>query len=111
MVAEAVKLLALSNGDTRRPRTKYHNPAVRKDQIASAVGVSRKTIDRIDADRPELISELERLDNLSLELRKAYIDGISQAICERLREHDAIERQAQEQAMRRRIRQMLPPDK
>jgi hypothetical protein len=84
---------------------------VRKDQIASAVGVSRKTIDRIDADRPELISELERLDNLPLELRKAYIDGISQAICERLREHDAIERQAQEQAKRRRIRQMLPPDK
>jgi len=111
MVVEVVKQLALSNGDTRRPRTKHHNPAAIKDKIAKAVGVSRKTIDRIDADRPELMSELERLDNLSPEKHKAYIDGISQAICERLRKHDAIERQTQEQAKRRRIRQMLPPDK
>lgn len=110
-VAKAVELLALSAGDVRQPRTKHHNPAVAKDKIASAVGVSRKTIDRIDADRPEFMSELEQLDNLSPELRKAYIDGISQAICERLRERDAIKRQENVQAVRRRTRQMLPPDK
>jgi len=104
-VAKAVKLLALSGGDVRQPRTKHHNPAAIKDQIASDVGVSRKTIGRIDADRPEYMSELDRLDDLSPELRKAYIDGLSAAICEKL------ERKAQEQAMRRRIRQMLPPDK
>jgi hypothetical protein len=109
-VVEAVKLLALSAGDARRPRTKHHNPATVKDQIAEAVGVSRKTIERIDADRPEFMGELERLDSLSPELRKAYIDGLSAAICVKLRAGDALEREAQEKAMRRRIRQMLPPD-
>jgi len=105
-VVEAVKLLALSGGDVRRARTKHHNPATVKDRIAAEVGVSRKTIERIDADRPELMSELKRLDDLDPELRKAYIDGLSEAVCERLRENDAKEQEARKQAAIRFNRQM-----
>jgi hypothetical protein len=102
-VVKAVKLLALSAGQVRRPLTMHHNPAVFKDQIATAVGVARKTIERIDEARPEYMRELARLDELSPELRKAYIDGISAAICEKRREGDAIERKAKENEMRRRF--------
>lgn len=110
-VAKAVRLLALSSGQVRRARTKHHNPAVFKDKVADAVGVDRKTIERIDADRPEYMSELERLDELSPELRKAYIDGISAAICEKLRKDDEIERKTKEQEMRRHFPRLFPPDK
>lgn len=109
-VAEVVKRLALIGKEIRKPRTKHHNPAVFKDAIAQDLGISRKTVDRIDKDRPEYMRELDRLDRMAdLRLRKAYIDGIATAVCQRLKEHDALESKAKEQKMRQRLQQLFPP--
>ena len=47
-VAEIAKQLTLSREEIDRLRTKHHNPASYKDEIASAAGVSRKTVERIN---------------------------------------------------------------
>lgn len=111
-VAKVVKQLTLVGDKVRRPRTKHFNPAIIKDTIAKAFGISRKSVERIDDDRPEDMSELGRLDHLDdPQRRRAYIDGIAdaigEAVKEELREEDAIENKAREKTMRRRF----PPEK
>lgn len=107
-VTKVVKQLTLAGDKVRRSRTKHFNPAIIKDAIAKAFGISRKSVERIDDDRPEGMSELDRLDHLGdPQLRKAYIDGIADAIyealTEELRKEDVIESKARELAMHRRF--------
>lgn len=109
-VASIVKQLALAADKVRKPRTKHHNPATVKNEIAAANHTSRKTVERIDDALPVLMNELGMLDNLEPELRKAYIDGIAAAICEKLREDDAIELKASQQESHRRLNRLLTPE-
>jgi hypothetical protein len=110
-VTETVKQLALTRGKERQARTKHHNPATVKDEIAKSVGSSRKTVDRIDKRLDKFMSNSGCSDQVDdPQLRKAFIDGIAAAVCERRKEGDAIERKAKEQAMRRLIQQMTQSD-
>lgn len=106
-VANVVKQLTLAANKVRKSRTKHHNPATVKDEIAAANNIDRKTVERIDAALPVFMNELERLDSLEPKLRKAYIDGIADAVCEKLREGDAIELKAKEQESRRQLNRLL----
>lgn len=108
-VANVVKQLTLAAGKVRKSRTKHCNPAIAKDEIATANNIDRKTVERIDAALPVYMSELERLDPLNPELRKAYINGIADALCERLRENDAIEDALRRQELRRQLNRLLSP--
>ncbi|MSQ54906.1 MAG: hypothetical protein EXR31_06015 [Betaproteobacteria bacterium] len=101
-VAEVVKRLALVGKEVRKGRTKIHNPATIKDHIARNLGVSRKTVERIDKLRPEFMAELPKLDLLRPNVRKAVIDGLAGAISTRLSEGDERDRKARvKQAQRR----------
>jgi len=81
---EIVKQLTLNSKDVRRTRTKRHNPAVIKDEIAKNAGVSRKTVERLDNDRPVKIKDVATLDSLESNKRQVYIEGISAAAAERI---------------------------
>lgn len=108
-VAEVVKRLVLVGNKVRAQRTKHHNPAVYKDDIASELGISRKTVERIDSYRPEYMSELSQIDSLEPEERKAYINGLAAAIGESLRADDEAEEKARQQEMQRRFPKLLKP--
>lgn len=83
-VACLVMRLFLHWEGVRLERTKQHNPGVLKDRIAAKCGASRKTVDRIERRLTEYWSGAARLDPLSPE-GNAYIDGLSAAILESLR--------------------------
>lgn len=103
-VTNAVKLLVLSRHEVSKGRTKHHNPATSKDKIAKAVGVSRKTIERIWDD-------LDQLESLDLEQRQASIDGIAAALAESLQAKWEVEHKAKEQDLRRRFPESFPTEK
>lgn len=116
-VTHAVKLLALAGDKVRRGRTKHHNPVKFKDEIARAVGISRKNVERIDNDRPQYFKEMQRLDRfakLDPKLKDAYIKGISAAIVEKLEARDKTKAKAREDEARKirlRFPQLIPPEK
>lgn len=103
-ITQVVKQLTLVGDKVRQSRTKHFNPASLKDAIAKDFNISRKSVERIDDERPEKESELGRLENLDPQLREAYIEGISGAIGEatlkELKEEDAIKSKSEAQPMR-----------
>lgn len=102
-VAEVVRRLTLVGDKVRLPRTKHHNPATFKDKIAKEFGISRKTVERIDKYRPEYMRELNRLDSLGPDQRKAYIEGLSDAIWESIKADDEEEQKARQRETHRRV--------
>ncbi len=71
-------------GDEAFERTKHNNPAEHMRRIAERHGVDEKTVRRIHAECPTL----DRLDSLSPEKRRARIEGLALAICQRFCEPD-----------------------
>lgn len=102
-IAEIVKRLTLEGKKVRQGRKKHHNPADYKDNIARDLGVSRKTVERVDEMRPHFIKEINRLDSLEPRKRRAVIDGLSAAICERRKASD----EAKEKLRRKKQQQVL----
>lgn len=79
-IREAVKLLTLNDEAITSERTKQHSPATVKNRIANEVGITRKTLDRIEVDRISKNEQCARLDSLDPETRKAHIEGMSDAM-------------------------------
>ena len=110
-VRQIVKLLALDGLKIRAERTKHNNPAAIMDAIAAEVGVSRKTVYRLEKNRPEYMGELERMDALKSDERKAYMDGLSDAIGETLKAEWEAEREQERLALRRRFPRLFSDSK
>ena len=103
--AQVVELLVRAGDKVRRPRTKSHNPAVIKDEIAKACGVSRKTVERIEARIEAYFSEEWRNDPDSKRRNQAIEAGHAAAIWVQIQEEEELERSAKVEAMRRRFPQ------
>lgn len=63
-------------------RTKHHNPATIKDKIASATGVSRKTIERCI----KIIDQIDSgdTDYMASKLKERYYAGIGKSAIEEI---------------------------
>ena len=110
--AQVVELLVRAGDKVRRPRTKSHNPAVIKDEIAKACGVSRKTVERIEARIEAYFSEEWRNDPDSKRRNQAIEAGLAAAIWVQIQEEEEeLERRAKVEAIRRRFPQRFPPRK
>jgi hypothetical protein len=107
IIQRVVAELSLVDDELRAPRTKHHNPADYKKSIESKLGVNRKRVDRIARKLPVLLNELEpMLNSLPEAERKAYINGMSEAISRGVSAEIAAE-DAAEQAERERKYQEL----
>lgn len=106
---QVVKLLVLAGDEIRRPRTKSHNPAIIKDKIAKAYGVSRKTVERIEASIEVWFSEQWRDDPASKRRNQAIADGHGAAISVQIQEENELEGKAAKEAMRRLFPRRFPP--
>lgn len=87
-IRETVKLLTLDGKKIRSERSKSSSPKKYKEKIAAIVGTNLKAVERVEINRPHYPSEVGRLGHLDPEMNRAYIDGIADALTQRLGAHD-----------------------
>jgi hypothetical protein len=100
---EVVSELSLAAEELEVERSALHSKTAIFKRIGNAVGVSYKTVGRIEDCLPMNLNQLALLDGMRGEQRRAYIDGMADAICARLREDD----QAEELARAQRYKAMI----
>lgn len=101
-VAEIVKALAHVGPKLRAERTKQNNRKVLMDKIARDYGISRKTVERIEKDRPEYMSELVQLDSLDPKMREAHLKGFRAKISQEMNAENDAEEKARQTVMQKR---------